>query len=138
MPIVDRSAPRRDTKLAKVLILRHLAKPVAARNLKMKSANDDDDRHAHQANTEKSDARSMIQGINVGAKFYVPKPYEYKALSAKSFPFQVKRAQNSESDTLGSNTCGLADHASRHESDPRFDFTTIVNNSLQYSIKDQI
>lgn len=33
--------------------------------------------------TEKSDARSMIQGINVGAKFYVPKPYEYKALSAK-------------------------------------------------------
>ena len=33
--------------------------------------------------TEKSDARSMIEGINVGAKFYVPKPCEYKSLSAK-------------------------------------------------------
>ena len=33
--------------------------------------------------TEKSDARSMIEGINVGAKFYVPKPCEYKTLSAK-------------------------------------------------------
>lgn len=33
--------------------------------------------------TERSDARSMIEGINVGAKFYVPKPYDFSALSGK-------------------------------------------------------
>ena len=33
--------------------------------------------------TDRSDARSMIEGINVGAKFYIPKPYEFPALAGK-------------------------------------------------------
>ena len=33
--------------------------------------------------TARADARSMIEGINVGAKFYIPKPYEFGTLSGK-------------------------------------------------------
>ena len=33
--------------------------------------------------TARADARSMIEGINVGAKFYIPKPYDFGVLSGK-------------------------------------------------------